>query len=186
MAEVLIAYSEPVVGKNRVAYTAQACGAMTTDEHWEAWIEFIPIVGGTPVRTPRETTQPTREDAEYWASGLSLTYLEGALERALHRPIITTPPPAEPVFDTPAPPFVRMEAPTVRPDDAILDPFSVYEKGEGLLRQELGALSERHLVNIIVAYDLSGEPRTTLNRLSQATLIDVIVTGVRQQSVLRG
>ena len=79
-----------------------------------------------------------------------------------------------------------MEAPTVHPDDAILDPFSVYEKGEGLLRQELGALSEWHLVNIIVAYNLSGEPRTTLNRLSQATLIDMIVTGVRQESVLRG
>jgi hypothetical protein len=180
MAEVLVRFVEPVVRADELAYTAQACGAAMPDGRWEGWVEFIPMTGGTPVRTPRETTQPNRADAEYWASGLTPTYLEGALERALRRPVLTTPPPAEPIFDTPAPDFVTLEAPDVR-GDAVLDPFSVYEKGEELLRRQLGALSERHLVNIIVAYDLSNEPLAVLNQLSQATLIDLIVEAVRQQ-----
>src|SRR6266566_5970410 len=50
------------------------------------WIEFIPIGRWTPVRTPRETTQPNRRNAVYWATGLTPVYLEGALDRALHPP----------------------------------------------------------------------------------------------------
>ena len=37
----------------------------------------------------------------------------------------------------------------------MLNPFSVYRKGEALLRSQLSALSGWHLVNIIVAYELS-------------------------------
>jgi hypothetical protein len=55
----------------------------------------------------------------------------------------------------------------------------VYRKGEGLLRSELGALSEWHLVNIIRAYDLSAQSDAALQRLPAAGLIELIVTGVR-------
>ena len=47
----------------------------------EVGIEFVPVHGGTPLRSSRETTQPNKADAEYWASGLTMVYLEGALER---------------------------------------------------------------------------------------------------------
>lgn len=49
---------------------------------WEAWLEFD-LQDGTPsLQTDRETEQHGREDLEYWASGLTATYLEGALARA--------------------------------------------------------------------------------------------------------
>jgi hypothetical protein len=64
-------------------YEARAYGAAIDDVLWEGWVEFVPIDGGPPVRSPRETTQPNRVDTEYWASGLTAVYLEGALIRAL-------------------------------------------------------------------------------------------------------
>jgi hypothetical protein len=105
MPEVLTQFAEPVLSKELTSYRAQACGALMSDGLWEGWIEFVPLEGGTPVRSPRETTQPNRVDAIYWATGLTATYLEGALERALYRPILKTTQAAEPVFETPAPDF---------------------------------------------------------------------------------
>jgi hypothetical protein len=61
----------------------------------------------------------------------------------------------------------------------------VYEKGEELLRRELGALSARHLVKIIVAYRLTDEPLDQLNALPAERLIDRIIRGVREQTLIR-
>jgi hypothetical protein len=183
--EVLIQFSELVLSNDRMAYRAQACGTAIKNGLWEGWIEFIPVAGGPPVRSPRETTQSHRVDAVYWARGLSLTYLEGALDRALRGPIVKpTVRVAQPHFDSPAPEFHTTEAPggEVR---AILDPFSVYDNGETLLRQELRALSPWHLVNIIVAYRLSDQSVAVLNGVSQPALIDLIVAGVREHSLQR-
>jgi len=49
----------------------------------EGWLEFTPVSGGPALRSPRETSQPNYPDLQYWAGGLSVTYLESALERAL-------------------------------------------------------------------------------------------------------
>ena len=182
MAEVFVQFADPVIGEDGTAYLAQACGAPTADGKWEGWIEFVPLDGGEPVRSSRETTQPKRTDTAYWATGLSPVYLEGALHRALHPLVRRTAEPAQPLFDAPAPRIVSPEAPAMpRAREAVLDPFSVYEKGEVLLRKELGALSPWHLVNIILAYGLSDEPETHLNRLPAAALIELIVAGVRVQ-----
>ena len=70
-------------------------------------------------------------------------------------------------------------------NEAVLDPFSVYTKGEALLRKELHALSSWHLVNIITAYDLSDEPVTVLNRLPGSVLIETIVSAVRERASMR-
>jgi hypothetical protein len=61
----------------------------------------------------------------------------------------------------------------------------VYEKGESLLRRQLGALAPQHLVNIIEAYELSGESPAALNRLPEAALIERIVSGVIAEQVRR-
>jgi hypothetical protein len=61
---------------------------------------------------------------------------------------------------------------------SVLDPFSVYEKGEALLRRQLAALSAWHLVNIIRDYELSDEDPIVLNRMPAANLIDLIVAKV--------
>jgi hypothetical protein len=82
MSQLLVEFSEPVHSDDGHLFRAQARGAATTDGLWEGWIEFIPLVGGVPLRSPRETTQPNKVDTEYWASGLTPTYLEGALDRA--------------------------------------------------------------------------------------------------------
>ena len=53
---------------------------------------------------------------------------------------------------------------------AVLDPFSVYQKGEALLRRQLSALAGWHLVNIIRKYELSGEdPDAARRRASRAS-----------------
>jgi hypothetical protein len=183
MAEVLTECSEPIVGADGIAYRAQATGAPMPDGMWEGWIEFVPIAGGTPLRTSRETTQPNRRDAVYWATGLTPVSLEGALDRALHPLVRHVPAPPQPVFDEPAPAIVKtVEVPVA---DAVLDPFSVYGKGEALLRKELGALEAWHLVNIIIAYRLSDDPVSTLNRLPASSLIEIIVGAVRERSLVR-
>jgi len=112
-------------------------------------------------------------------------YLEGALTRALNPPVRRAPARGEPLFDGPAPNRVSSAARSIPTGDAVLDPFSVFEKGEVLLRKELGALSPWHLVNIIRAYRLSAEPEDVLNRMRGAALVDIIVDQVRTSSLAR-
>jgi len=147
---------------------------------WEGWIEFIPVDGGEPVRSPRETTQPNRTDTEYWATGLGGVYLEGALKRALDTPV-TPPvmPPQPSIFNTPS---STLGTPVDTGPASILDPFSVYEKGEPLLRKQLAALSAWHLVNIAAEYELTDLDVETLNRLPANELIELIVGGVKGEA----
>src|SRR5262245_24499422 len=183
MAEVLAQFTPPVVSRDGTAYRAQAVGAPMDDGRWQAWIEFIPVTGGSPLRSPRETTQPNSRDAAYWAEGLTPVYLEGALHRALHPLVRHVPAAPAPLFDEPAPAIIeKVDVPVA---EAVLNPMSVYEKGEELLRSQLGALEVRHLVNIVLAYRLSDESAATLNKLTPSTLIELIVAGVRRRLLIR-
>jgi hypothetical protein len=103
-------------------------------------------------------------------------YLEGALRRALNRPVRPLARPiAPPLFDTPAEGFaIRGEA-----TESVLDPFSVYRKGEALLRRQLSALAGWHLVNIIRRYDLRDEDPALLAARDPAQLVEIIIAGVR-------
>lgn len=171
MAVVLAEFADPI-SYNDVLYRAQACASQAANV-WEGWVEFMPLDGGPAVRTTRETTQPNFVDAQYWASGLTHVYLEGALSRAMNPLVRRVVTPSRAMFDGPAP-------------EAVLDPFSVYEKGETLLRQELSAMSAWHLVNIIRAYELSDRPVGELSGLSAPALIELIVSGVREEAATRG
>jgi hypothetical protein len=51
---------------------------------WQGWIEFR-SADGTIATTDRETTQSNRAGVAYWAEGLEVVYLEGALRRAVER-----------------------------------------------------------------------------------------------------
>ena len=181
MAEVLFEYQQLFDGPDGTVYRARACGGEMDSDLWEGWIEFVPVGGGKALRSRRETTQPNRTDAVYWATGISGVYLEGAFDRALNPLVVAVPPPPEPpAYDGPAPPY-EIEVPLKVKGDAILDPFSVFEKGEELLRRELGALSPWHLVNIIQAYALSDEDPAVLGSLTRPTLVELIVSAVRRQ-----
>lgn len=186
MAEVLAEFTGTIVSDEGTRYRAQACGAPNANGLWEGWLEFIPLDRGEPLRSARETTQPNRQDAVYWATGLTAIYAQGSLRRTLNpvvRRVVERP---SAKFDGPAPDLVSAATtPEVTPD-AVLDPFSVYEKGEGLLRKELGALSAWHLVNIVRAYELSDEPLTTLNRVPGAALVELIVGAVRERTPAGG
>ena len=183
MAEVLAQFTDPIRTTDGVTYFAQACGAPNADGLWEGWIEFR-SPDGHAVRSPRETTQPNRTDAEYWASGLSEVYLQGALDRALNPIVRVSPARPRPMFPGPAPDLEIRTAERAT-GNAVLDPFSVYEKGETILRQELGALSEWHLVNIIVGYRLSDEPVSVLNKIMGPALVELIVSRVREHELTR-
>jgi hypothetical protein len=179
MAEVLVEFSDVVITSGSRRYMARACGAPVASGQWQGWLEFIDVDSGDAVRSPRETTQPNRTDTVYWATGLTAVYLEGALNRALH-PVVRAAPRgvATPVFDEPAPDLAA-EQPAA---ESILNPFSVYRKGEALLRRQLGAFSVWHLVNIIRDHELSDLPAVTLNAMRAPDLIELIVTAVRVRS----
>jgi hypothetical protein len=185
MAEVLVQFSDVVVGANGARFRARACGAPVESGQWHGWLEFIDADTGSAVRSRRETTQPNKTDAVYWATGLTPVYLEGALHRALDPPVRrSTAPVQEPVFGGPAPSAAATHpADPGRAAPAILDPFSVYEKGEALLRKQLGALAPRHLVNIILDYELSTEDAALLNREPAARLVERIVAAVQPRTL---
>jgi hypothetical protein len=180
MAEILVVLPDVLAAEDGQTYTPQAVGAETPLGQWEAWIEFIPLDGGPPAISPRETTQPNRVDAVYWATGLTPIYLEGALARALGRGAGRKTRRKSGTGTAPAVADRHLAAAPRRP--AVLDPFSVHEKGEPVLRAELSALASWHLVNIIGAYHFSDERDATLNALPPPALIDIIVAGVRREA----
>jgi hypothetical protein len=182
VAETLVQFTSPVVGPDGRAYLARACGSPAADGLWHGWIEFTPADGGDPIQSGRETTQPNRKDAVYWATGLSTVYLEGALQRAITgpivRPVAIVDPPA---FQTPPASTIPAAPGGESSRHAILDPFAVFPKGETLLRKQLMALSPWHLVNIVRDYELSSEPDDALDQRSHSSLADLIVSAVKQR-----
>jgi hypothetical protein len=188
MAEVVVQFDRPVEEENGRSYAARVCAREAEDGLWHGWIEFDPADGSPVQRTQRETTQPNRRDLEYWATGLTAAYLEGALERAKHpqTPDLRPPSvPARPAFDEPAPSAEESEpashSRTVRPR-ALLDPFKVYARGEDLLRAELAALDAGHLRNIVRAHELVDEAELDLQSLGREALAEVIVSAVRRRA----
>jgi hypothetical protein len=176
MAEVLLTFGDPVQAEG-VTYRARACGREMDDGRWEGWIEFESLDGSEVLRTGRETTQPNRTDTEYWATGLTPVYLEGALYRARHPVIVSRAEAEVPAFDRPAP---AISEATPRAE-SVLDPFSVYRKGEAVLRSQLAALADWHLVNIIRAHALSDLTVEELERMPGPQLIELIVTATRNR-----
>jgi hypothetical protein len=197
MAQVLHIFRQTVgTTAGRLAYRAQACGRQREDGLWEGWVEFVPDDGSVTLRTARETTQPTLATLEYWAAGLTPVYLDGALTRAIaarqEPPRLETP--ETPAYDEPAP--ARAIQPAAAPverrsseihaqapasGEPVLDPFSLYAKDEGLLRERLGALGARHLRTIVRAYDLVGDADVALETFSDAQLIEIVVAAVRRR-----
>jgi hypothetical protein len=176
MAELLRTFERQVEDAEGRAYRPRVCAREREDGMWEGWFEFAPEDGAPVLRSERETTQPNRTDVEYWASGLSPVYAEGALARTLA--------PIRPVRKAPADqPTYGGPAPTSRTpgngSTAILDPFAVYRRGGGeLLRRELSALDAWHLRNIAHHYRLLDGRRADLEQESKSALVSGILTAV--------
>jgi hypothetical protein len=189
MAEVLTEFEASVRDESGREYIARACGLKCDDGHWEGWLEFVPLDGGVVVRSGRETTQPNRVDTEYWATGLTPIYLEGALQRALDPvQIVERVIDARPVYEGPAPDrrVVSVSGARTLRAHPVLNPFEVYQQGDDILRGQLNALDAPRLRDIIRGYSLFAGDTTQLMRLSAAELTDMIITGVRQRAEREG
>ena len=182
MAEVLVRFTELVRDDDGTSYRAQASGASGSDGLWEGWIEFVGE-NGRALRSPRETTQPSRDATLYWAEGLTAAYLEGALRRALRalaEPAARAPVAEASIFSGPASAKGAGVSPqAVRP---VLDPFSTFAQGEGVFRQQLSALSRDHLLAVIDGYALPVDVNASA---TDRELADDIVRTVQRLSTIR-
>jgi hypothetical protein len=179
MTEVLVEFDTILRDEKGTGWAPRACTRIADDGLWEGWIEFIPTNSSTePVRTGRETEQPSRETVLYWAEGLTQVYLDGALRRALSPvPILTRPEvPAKPAFDSPRDSNPRAVAGTGR--HAVLNPYNVYQQGEDILVSELRALATPRLRDIVVAYQFATAAEA--DGASDSALTAMILAGVRQ------
>jgi hypothetical protein len=185
MAEVLVEFDAVFRGPDAARYAPRACARLADDGRWEGWLEFSNLDTGTIIRSARETTQPSRADTMYWATGLTRVYLEGALARALAptRRIEPARVEVEPAFDGPAPLTSTGEVSAA--PRTVLDPFEVYAQGERVLRQELSALELDHLRAIVQAYGLGGGAGA--ESPVPGVLVEYIVAEVRaRQEALEG
>jgi hypothetical protein len=184
MAEVLVSFDQPVrdeLGE----YHARAVGRLADDGMWEGWIEFAPIDGSTEVLlTSVESRQPERAHLEYWATGLTPIFLEGALHRA-RRPVTVRVRPVEiPLSDAPKPRDTVVARTMPSGPEPVLDPFEIGSRNLDQLRQELGALNRPRLLNIIAAFALNPSSED-LSWMSDRQLTQFIVTAVEAQLALR-
>lgn len=179
MTEVQYPFGSRVRGPDGQEYQATIRGRSTAAGSWEGWVEFEPVGGGAPLSTARETTQPNRADLSYWASGLSETYLQGALARALHARG------RHGGGAGAAEARVRAAGADDRPDNRttgarsgpVLDPFAVRRQGAGALRARLQALSPARLRRIARAYGLAPDPER-LELLGRSELVALIADAV--------
>lgn len=179
MPETVANFDTPVQDRFGERYAAKACGRQRADGLWEGWIEFENMASADVLRTQRETTQSELEDLRYWASGLTPVYLEGALDRIVTAapPRRHAPPATPPVFDGPA----ESAAPShYQTRDAVLNPFSVYEKSPTILAQELSALRAWHLRQILTEYRLVDQADPRLDTLTEPELGSLILQRVRE------
>jgi hypothetical protein len=185
MSEVLRSFEEPIRDDSG-EYHARVIGRLANDHMWEGWLEFVPLDGGSTdvlVISPVESRQPEREHLAYWASGLTVVYAEGALQRA-RRPIIVRTRVAEgPASDAPAPRNIS-EMPRYAGPEPVLDPFEVGSRSLDILAQELRALGRARLLNIIAAYNLNSGG-TDLRQFTDAQLITRIVLAVEARLLRR-
>lgn len=113
--ELIRTYPNVVRETDGSVFACASYSKQRADGRWEGRIVFFPQHGGPPVATDRETTQPRRASLEYWADGLSPTFLQGALSRALWRGSDATP-------DVPPPPVQEDAAASedaIRTDDPV-------------------------------------------------------------------
>jgi hypothetical protein len=111
-------------------------------------------------------------------------YLQGALQRAMGRaqPVATPVPARNTTVSLPTPPSSAPPVSLPVHGTPVLDPFAVYGQSEGILRQELRALSVDHLRTILVAYGLDGDGAANSgSRQTRADLANRIVAGVKRR-----
>jgi hypothetical protein len=147
MNRVVREYSLTVDDPTPRRYLARVRGEEDESGLWHGWIEFLPQDGGPALQTGRETTQSNYDHLDYWAAGLSSSYLEMALRRAKRTDSASPAPPpplTDPGFDAARIRESHPEAPVVRIELETLDPtlplrlMAATEVFEGRVRRIAG------------------------------------------------
>jgi hypothetical protein len=181
MAEVLVEFDTILTADDGTRWVPRAAGRASSDGLWEGWIEFLDMSDSKrTVRSPRETEQPNRDDLMYWAQGLTQTYLEGALSRALdERPATTEGDAYVPArFDGPKTKPAASASATTGAARPLLNPFEVFQQGEDILIQELDALPPARVRDLVIAYNFASAEDAY--GASRGELTARIVEGVRR------
>jgi hypothetical protein len=177
MSAVLRVFDEPIRDDSG-EYQARVVGRLATDGMWEGWFEFIPLTGqAEAMLSTVESRQPQREHLAYWASGLTVVYAEGALQRARRPATVQTRIVDPPISEAPTPRAVTAPPSYVRPKP-VLDPFEVGSKSLDILAQELGAIGRARMLNIIAAYGLNPRQQD-LQSFTDPQLVSFIVGAVQ-------
>ena len=82
MERLLQSFDAPLHARTGDIYDVQVFGRSRPGDTWQAWLVFRRRRDLETFTTGSETTQPSEAAVLYWATGLSATYLEGALARA--------------------------------------------------------------------------------------------------------
>jgi hypothetical protein len=98
--ERLLQFERLITDATGTTYNIYVYGRNRPSDTWQGWIVFERTTDGQRFPTDVETTQPNAEAIVYWATGLTETYFEGALQRAqnpIERDAILVTP--EPIVD---------------------------------------------------------------------------------------
>jgi len=179
MTDVLVRFETILADPSGSERMPRACGRPRADGLWEGWIDFLPTSSSDEaLRTGRESVQPNRDDLMYWAQGLTQTYLEGALARALRAAQL-----ANGHFD--GRPQLEETNSAAAPSEpaaprAVLNPYDVYRQGEDILLRQLAAMSDERLRDIAVGYGFVS--REAAKSATAGRLSSTIVSRVRGTS----
>jgi hypothetical protein len=94
MQTLLQEFERHLTGSDGDEYAVLLYGRSRPGDTWQGWLVFVRQRDNRRFATPVETTQPNVEAIVYWSSGLTDTYLEGALRRAMDPSVVIPQPPA--------------------------------------------------------------------------------------------
>ncbi|HEV7242679.1 MAG TPA: hypothetical protein VGQ36_25850 [Thermoanaerobaculia bacterium] len=83
MERLLQEFERRITDDRGTTYRVFLYGLSRPADTWVGWLAFERISDGRRFATDVETTQPNAQAIVYWATGLTDTYFEGALARAL-------------------------------------------------------------------------------------------------------
>jgi hypothetical protein len=83
MEQLLQQFEAPIRDANGNLYVVYLYGRERLSDTWQGWLVFERRRDSVRFATPVETTQPNAQAIVYWATGLTATYFDGALQRAL-------------------------------------------------------------------------------------------------------
>lgn len=131
MERLLQEFEQPVTDAAGTTFKVSLYGRSRPGDTWQGFLVFERLTDGKRFPTGVETTQPSAEAILYWATGLTGTYFDGALTRAL------APPPATKMAVAVPPPVVGVDAETHRQRLADLE------------RDVLACFSRRHTSRLL-------------------------------------